>query len=628
MKKLGIVLLSAAFLLQMHTLNASADQVKQQTSPVQSVAKTNADDATNTEKAINNSKTESSTVSESVQKNDVQDSQKENTAKNNIKTDQEVNKTDTTEENTTSQKENAVESNHDAGVKNDTTPTNNSMNSKQIIANKNDEVSKTSSNINLSKAAENKATNNTVNNNSRKTLNIDKNVPFKHALLKNKVQEYKNSSLSSVVVKIGQIGDVISLQGIVVDGTRKYYLLTNNTYILVDNCVLQKLNNNYTHYYVHANYTHLIKAKKGFVLYSDANTKKGVRTVHKGEYVAVSGIYYTASGMPKLRFGDLYFTANRSFVETSKLPFKKSLLKSSQNEYQKASSNSVLRKKGKKGDVLSLKGLYLGDNNVYIKVTYNYYIVADFNNLQRLTTNYQRYYVHKNYTGKIKVKKGLILYSDLKTKHQIDVIRKGSFIKITGMQYTSTGIPKLMMGNYYLTASRAYVETSTSSKIFLNIKTICQNPEFPTGCEAIATTMMLQGAGVNISKQQVVNEMPRTNTHDGNLGFIGNPRSQTGWWIYPPAMLKVVKNHLSSGANLTNCSFNDIKKKINIGHTVVVWISGYGGPMTKINHAITITGYDNSRAYFNDPWTGKQLSMTIKQLHNYRKADAYRALGY
>lgn len=51
MKKLGIVLLSAAFLLQMHTLNASADQVKQQTSPVQSVAKTNADDATNTEKS-------------------------------------------------------------------------------------------------------------------------------------------------------------------------------------------------------------------------------------------------------------------------------------------------------------------------------------------------------------------------------------------------------------------------------------------------------------------------------------------------------------------------------------------------------------------------------------------------
>ncbi|WPC19344.1 C39 family peptidase [Pediococcus inopinatus] len=167
-----------------------------------------------------------------------------------------------------------------------------------------------------------------------------------------------------------------------------------------------------------------------------------------------------------------------------------------------------------------------------------------------------------------------------------------------------------------------------TKKVMLNVKRISQNLQLPTGCEITAVTMMVNYAGAKVSKMKLAKEMPRTKTKDGNKGFIGSPYSKSGWWVYPPALMKTVKKYTKSVINMTGSSFNSIKKQINKKHPVVVWISGYGGINTKINHAITIIGYSSSLVYFNDPWTGKQLSMTVSKLHSYRKRDAYRAISY
>lgn len=167
-----------------------------------------------------------------------------------------------------------------------------------------------------------------------------------------------------------------------------------------------------------------------------------------------------------------------------------------------------------------------------------------------------------------------------------------------------------------------------TSKVILNVKRISQKPQLPTGCEITAVTMMINYAGVKVSKMQFAKEMPRTRTGNGNKGFIGSPYSKNGAWIYPPALMKLVKKYVKSAINMTGTSFNSIKKQINKKHPVVVWLSGYGDAGTKINHAVTIIGYSSSRVYFNDPWTGKQSNMSIDSLHNFRKRDAYRAISY
>ncbi|MFD1548884.1 C39 family peptidase [Levilactobacillus fuyuanensis] len=158
---------------------------------------------------------------------------------------------------------------------------------------------------------------------------------------------------------------------------------------------------------------------------------------------------------------------------------------------------------------------------------------------------------------------------------------------------------------------------------WLNVPLIAQRPELPTGCEITATTMMLQYAGAKVTKKSLAKEMPRSS--NPNKGFVGSPYSKTGWWIYPKGLVKTVRHHLGSATDMTGASFNMMKAKINHGHPVVIWVAGVDG---FVNHAVTLSGYSSTRAYYNDPWTKRKTSMSLASLHNHRKHDAYRALSY
>lgn len=158
---------------------------------------------------------------------------------------------------------------------------------------------------------------------------------------------------------------------------------------------------------------------------------------------------------------------------------------------------------------------------------------------------------------------------------------------------------------------------------WLNVPLIAQRPQLPTGCEITATTMMLKYAGAKVTKMSLAREMPRSS--NPNKGFVGSPYSKSGWWIYPKGLMKTVKRHAGSAKNMTGASFKKIKAQINKGHPVVVWVAGVDG---FVNHAVTLSGYSKTRAYYNDPWTKRKTSMTIASLHNHRKHDAYRALSY
>lgn len=172
-----------------------------------------------------------------------------------------------------------------------------------------------------------------------------------------------------------------------------------------------------------------------------------------------------------------------------------------------------------------------------------------------------------------------------------------------------------------------WIEANGLSEYYknLNVKVINQLPELPTGCEITAVTMMLQYKGAKVNKMKMAREMPRTSTLNGNLGFVGSPYSKAGWWIFPPALMKLVKKYAGSSVNMTGKSFTSIKKQINRNHPVVVWVANVDG---FVNHALTVTGYDNSRVYFNDPWTGKKSSMKISTFKKHWKDDKYRAISY
>ena len=159
--------------------------------------------------------------------------------------------------------------------------------------------------------------------------------------------------------------------------------------------------------------------------------------------------------------------------------------------------------------------------------------------------------------------------------------------------------------------------------VYNDAEVIGQNPELPTGCEITAVTMMLRYAGKDVNKIQLAREMPRSN--DGNKGFVGDPFSVTGWWIFPTGVAPVVNHHLGHSEVMTGASLAAIKTKLILGHLVVAWVANVNG---FVNHAIALTGYQNDRLYFNNPWTARKESMSVAEFYQHWNQDAQRALSY
>ncbi|MCL2321339.1 MAG: RICIN domain-containing protein [Oscillospiraceae bacterium] len=159
----------------------------------------------------------------------------------------------------------------------------------------------------------------------------------------------------------------------------------------------------------------------------------------------------------------------------------------------------------------------------------------------------------------------------------------------------------------------------------LNVPLVNQRPELPTGCEITAVTMMLLYSGANVNKVALAKEMPRSSGNP-NSGYVGNPFLNSGWTIYPPALLPLVRKYAGNCMDLTGCSQEILESQVLNNKPVVLWLSGmYGFGV----HAVTLTGFDGVNYYFNDPWANKK-NMPMKRSTLLQKwgGQRRRALSY
>ncbi len=164
------------------------------------------------------------------------------------------------------------------------------------------------------------------------------------------------------------------------------------------------------------------------------------------------------------------------------------------------------------------------------------------------------------------------------------------------------------------------------NSIILNVPIISQLPELPTGCEITAVTMMLKYKDIkNINKIKLANEMPK-HIWNPNLGYVGNPYSRSGWTIYPPALIGLVKKYAGSAQNLTGTSNKNLENQLLKNKPIVIW----GSPIHGFTvHALTLTGFDENYYYYNDPWTNKKDVKISKAKFNKLWGDqAKRAITY
>lgn len=170
----------------------------------------------------------------------------------------------------------------------------------------------------------------------------------------------------------------------------------------------------------------------------------------------------------------------------------------------------------------------------------------------------------------------------------------------------------------------------TADHISLDVPIILQNPELPTGCEAVALTMALAYAGIEIDKTVIARDFLVYNYEDDNmaLGYVGDPFSDSGAGCFAPAICKTAENFFEARGvsgrvyDITGTKMDDLLQYVSSGTPVIVWTtmhmaqpdfteeSGrYGGReyrWYRQEHCVVLSGCDRSArtVQVNDPLDG------------------------
>lgn len=173
--------------------------------------------------------------------------------------------------------------------------------------------------------------------------------------------------------------------------------------------------------------------------------------------------------------------------------------------------------------------------------------------------------------------------------------------------------------------------------VLLNIPVISQLPDLPRGCEVTSLAMLLNNAGVSISKMELAQKIAKDHTPlkiangvtyfgNPNDGFVGNMYNfgKPGFGVYHKPIADLAAKYLPGKIkDLTGTDFQELKTHLSDGRPVWIIINTkyqklpenlfqtWNTPTGPVNitykeHSVLITGYDPQFIYFNDPLTGEK----------------------
>lgn len=160
-----------------------------------------------------------------------------------------------------------------------------------------------------------------------------------------------------------------------------------------------------------------------------------------------------------------------------------------------------------------------------------------------------------------------------------------------------------------------------------------QMPELPTGCEATALGTLLRMNGVNVTKFDVADAMPKSDGSDFVYSFWGNPYSATnGWACMAPCSVitanKFLKNSNKVAVEYTGADLTELK------FPSVVWVTMYlnypkpsnyesnGYRLFRNPHCVVVTRIELDSVYVIDPLVG-EVAYPLERFNN-----VYKELGY
>ena len=159
----------------------------------------------------------------------------------------------------------------------------------------------------------------------------------------------------------------------------------------------------------------------------------------------------------------------------------------------------------------------------------------------------------------------------------------------------------------------------------LDVPFISQLPDMPSGCEVVCVTMMLNHAGLYVTKEQVANRIGYAS--DPNVGYTGNlyaeRGSDTGGIIWPSGLLDLVISFKGSALDLTGKPWEEIQAQIDSSRPVCMWLKADG-----LDNTVVLTGYSATEVWINNPETGKDLPVPLDVFLQQWADNNNRALSY
>jgi len=112
---------------------------------------------------------------------------------------------------------------------------------------------------------------------------------------------------------------------------------------------------------------------------------------------------------------------------------------------------------------------------------------------------------------------------------------------------------------------------------------INQYPKYPTGCESVALTMLLQYYGISVTADDVIYHLKKGNLpylensklYGGNpeIEFIGNPYSSSSYGVYEKPIANVANIYKNGIQIKNNFPFSEVVSIVKNGTPVMVWTS-------------------------------------------------------
>lgn len=186
-----------------------------------------------------------------------------------------------------------------------------------------------------------------------------------------------------------------------------------------------------------------------------------------------------------------------------------------------------------------------------------------------------------------------------------------------------------------------------NSYYIVNVPFTNQYPNYPTGCESVALTILLNYYGIKVTPNEIIDKLPKGKLpfikngimYGGNpeIEFIGNPYSKYSYGVYDKPIESIANMYKQKINNATGLSLDEILKIVKTNNPVLVWTSMnlmmpyiskswiYEPTGERIywkagEHAAIIIGYTKDKIIISDPIDGKikyQSKIIFEDRYNY-----------